>query len=414
MNSVTPVELNDDEIDLLDLFAVLIRHKKMIITFSISIMFFILIYAIISLKLPSEKSYLPNEYTSIAYMLIDSSSSSSGSQALESMGLGSLASMAGISGGGVNYGTLAGRFMEMRSFQDEIIKEFDLLERYSIVESPKTNSRIILNEHMSSEYEAETGIFSISYKDIDPEFSTLIVNYAVDLLEKRFQDVNGDKNLKKKEQLEQKIYDIESEVQNLEKSIQDYQEQYGFVSIENLATEQITTLAQVRSELIMKDIEIKTYGDLTSVEDPKIHKLKTERNNLATLLDEMQKGANEYESLLPSQQDLPKIALDFAHLKRDLKVQEAIYTYLIQQYESLKLTITGSDPIFQVLEKAEIPDRKSGPSRGKLVIIVTMAGFFMSLFLAFILEFIRNLRQDKVRLEKLKEAWTGSEYGIRA
>lgn len=414
MNSVTPVELNEDEIDLLDLLAVLIRHKKMIIVFSTSVMLIVLLYAFISLKLSPEKSYLPNEYTSTAYMLINSPSGSSGSDALSSMGLGNLASLAGISAGGVNYGTLAGRFMEMRSFQDKIISKFDLLERYSIIESPKTNSRITLKAHLTSEYEAETGIFSISYNDINSAFSTLVANYAVDLLEKQFQIVNSDKNLQKKEQLEQKIYDIESEVQNLEKAIQDYQEKYGFVSMENLATEQITTFAQVRSELIMKDIEIKTYRDLSNIEDPKIHKLQIERNNLSQLLDELQKGSNEYESLLPSQNDLPKIALEFAHLKRDLKVQEAIYSYLTQQYESVKLLISTNDPIFQVLEKAEIPDRKSGPSRGKLVIIVTMAGFFMSIFFAFILEFIRNLRQDKLRVAKLKDAWTGTEYGIRA
>ena len=59
-------------------------------------------------------------------------------------------------------------------------------------------------------------------------------------------------------------------------------------------------------------------------------------------------------------------------------------------------------PVFQVLERPSIPDIKSGPSRGKLCIIVTFAAFFIAVFLAFLLNAIENIKKDPEAMAKLK------------
>ena len=89
-NSVTA---KDDEISLIDLFAVLLKHKRMIIGITGLAMFAAVVISIISLKLPPEKSFLPNEYTPRAQMLINNESSSAGglSSMISSSGLGGLA-----------------------------------------------------------------------------------------------------------------------------------------------------------------------------------------------------------------------------------------------------------------------------------------------------------------------------------
>lgn len=88
----------DDEISLIDLASVLWKRKKMIITIVVSAMVFIVAYSIISLMLPSEKSFLPNEYTPRSLMLINDAKSSGGALAsmISSSGMGGLTSLAGI------------------------------------------------------------------------------------------------------------------------------------------------------------------------------------------------------------------------------------------------------------------------------------------------------------------------------
>jgi LPS O-antigen subunit length determinant protein (WzzB/FepE family) len=59
-------EAKDDEINLIDLFAVLWHRKVMIIVITFIAMIGVVVYAVISIKLPSENSPLPNEYTPAA------------------------------------------------------------------------------------------------------------------------------------------------------------------------------------------------------------------------------------------------------------------------------------------------------------------------------------------------------------
>jgi uncharacterized protein involved in exopolysaccharide biosynthesis len=51
---------------------------------------------------------------------------------------------------------------------------------------------------------------------------------------------------------------------------------------------------------------------------------------------------------------------------------------------------------------AEVPDKKSKPSRGMLCIIVTFAAFFFSVFLAFLLNAVENIKKDPEAMAKLR------------
>ena len=331
------IEKQDDEISLIDLFAVLWHRKTMIIAITGIAIVGVLIYSILSLKLPPEKSFLPNEYTPQAQMLINNSSSSAGglAAALSSSGLSSLASMAGVNvSGGSSYSALASYFVTSNSLLDQVVQKFDLINRYKIEKSPITTSRNTLKEILKANFESSTGVFTISFTDIDPVFARDVVNYVVDLLEQRFLELGIDKN-----KLTQK---------NLE---------------ENIKT---------------------AYDNILSLQT-QIHELEMS-------------VANVYN---PS--STPSIVMDTSLIKMELKVQEEIYAQLKAQYEMLKVTMASEQPIFQILEYAEVPDMKSGPSRGMLCIIVTFAAFFVSVFLAFLLNALENIKKDPEAMAKLKK-----------
>jgi uncharacterized protein involved in exopolysaccharide biosynthesis len=82
--------------------------------------------------------------------------------------------------------------------------------------------------------------------------------------------------------------------------------------------------------------------------------------------------------------------------------QGEIFKLLTQQYEMAKLNADGQEPAFQILELADVPDKKSGPSRGTLCVVVTMAGFFFSVLIAFVLNAIEKIRKDPEAMKKLR------------
>ena len=159
-NSPTETENNENqEIDLIDLFAVLLKNKVLIIVITLLSMLGVLAFSLISLVLPPESSPLPNKYTPKAHMLINDASSSGGgmSSMLASSGLGSLASMAGVNvPGGSTYSALAVFLASSDSFLDLLIEEFDLVARYEVEKSPKANTRKALKEALSASFDDDS------------------------------------------------------------------------------------------------------------------------------------------------------------------------------------------------------------------------------------------------------------------
>lgn len=334
-NSVT-VKKEDDEISLIDLLAVLLHRKWMIIGICIAAMIVAVAVSVISIKLPPEKSFLPNEYTPKAQMLINNESNSSGglSSMISSSGLGSLANLAGVNvSGGSSNSALAGYLVGSNTIQDAVVDKFNLIERYKIEKYPRASSREALKKKLSSNYDEDTGVFTVSFTDIDPEFARDVVNYVVSLLENRFLELGIDQNKLSEANLKENIQNSYDNILSLQKQIQTLE------------------------------------GSVANIYNP----------NAA-----------------------PSIMLDSTLLKMELNVQEQIYAQLKAQYESLKVTMASEQPVFQILEYAEIPDRKSGPSRGKLCIIIAFAAFFLSVFLAFALNAIENIKNDSEAMSKLK------------
>ncbi|WP_318744131.1 lipopolysaccharide biosynthesis protein [Treponema sp.] len=326
----------DEEISLIDLLAVLLKKKWLIIGITGAFMVFALVFSVFSLVLSPEKSPLPNLYTPKAEMLIREKESGGGSLSsmISASGLGGLAGLAGISaGGGSSASSLAQYIATSNNFLDSVVDHFGLIQKWKIERSPRTTSRAALKKVLLTDYDDKTGVFSISCKDIDPAFACDVVNYAVSYMEERFLQLGLDSNLLKKKNLEENIASCYKEILSLQQEL--------------------------------KRIEFS--------------------------------ASNAY-----SANNAPSVMLDVQMKKLELSAQEQVYASLKGQYEVLKIDLASETPLFQVLERAEIPDQKSGPSRGKLCIILTFAGAFISIFLAFLLNAIENIRNDKEAMAKLR------------
>jgi uncharacterized protein involved in exopolysaccharide biosynthesis len=144
------------------------------------------------------------------------------------------------------------------------------------------------------------------------------------------------------------------------------------------------------------------------VDKNKLEKENLERNieNTYKEIQNLEQAGHQLERSIQgyTAATMPAITLEQRRITMELSAQQQVYTQLKVQYELLRVSMASEKPVFQVLEKAEVPDRKSGPSRGMLCIIVTFAAFFFSVFLAFVLNAIENIKKDPEAMAKLKGA----------
>jgi len=321
----------DDEISLIDLFAVLWKRKKMIIGITIASMIGVVIFSVISLLLPPEKSYLPNEYTVSSTMLIKEDD---GGVGIDLGGAAAMASMMGVSipSGGSNTSSLILYLVKSDLFLDAIVKEFDIVNKYEIEESPVANARDEIRELVTASFDEESGVLKVSCTDKEVEFAYNVVNFTIEWITAKLEELGVDDN---------KITKV-----NLEKNL----------------------------DSTWKEIQKLTYDlkNLTvSISDGR--KLRTTETTLEQFKIEM-----------------------------ELTAQKTVYSQLKSQLEMLKIQMQTETPTFQILEFPTIPDRKSGPSRGMLGIIVSFAAVFIAIFLAFLLNAIENVKNDPEAMAKLK------------
>ena len=137
----------------------------------------------------------------------------------------------------------------------------------------------------------------------------------------------------------------------LEAQITAFRQRCG--TLGTLSISQVTMLAQLRSQLILKEVEINTCSEFAAANDAVLRRLRSERHNLQQLIGEKEQGFSAFSGGMPTPRELPELALKFARLGRDLRVPGEIFCILTQQYEIAKLDLEGQEPIFQVLELAE-------------------------------------------------------------
>ncbi len=388
----------------LDVIGILYREKWIIIITTLVGSVGIFLYALISILLPPEKSYLVNYYIPQAHVLINEAADGGVSDMLESAGLGDLAGLAGISKKGPTPVGLAQRISTTDTFLDKLAEEFNFYEEYDLYETefPKTYARNILKSGLLITSDPGSGILTIGYQSSEKELATKIVNRVVELLEEQFAIISIDKNRTQLTLIENRLKDIETEMLYLQGEIDLLQGKYNTFDLAALAKEQANKLASLRKELLQKSLEIDTYTAYTTSDDHVLRKLRIERDSLTTNLSKLEQGYSEAGMIIPAEKDLPGLLIQYTRLNGDLTVKRKIYETLAQQYELVKLQVESVPPTFQIYEKATIPEMKAGPSRAKLCMIVAGASFFFSILLAFIVSYIKRGLEGKVSIKMIK------------
>jgi len=389
----------------LDALGVLYREKWIVIIITLLGSVGIFLYDSISIKLPPEKSYMPDYFIPQAHALINETADGGVSDMLKSAGLGDLAGLAGISTtGGPTAVGLAYRISTTNTFLDKIAEEFDFYRKYKLYGHifQKTIPRGIIGASLIITSDPGSGMLTVGYKSFDRELATQIVNYVVDLLEEQFAVISVDKNKTQLVLIEKRLKDIEAEMLCFQGEIDMLQEKYNTFDLVALVKEQATKLTSLRKEILQKSFEIDTYAGYTTSDDAVLRKLKIERDSLKVNLKKLEQGYSEAGVIFPPEKELPNLLLQHTKLKGELSVKRKIYETLVQQYELIKLQAESVQPTFQIYEKATVPEMKAGPKRLKICIIVAGISFFFSILLAFIVSYIKRVLKDKDSIKRIK------------
>lgn len=382
--------------DLRYLAGVLWQYRRLIAAVTAAGTTLVLVYLLLSLVLPEERNPLPNVYQAEALLLIPRSASAPDLNA-EVSNLLSNSSLSGLLPGQVNNMRLAVTLLNSKTIVDRVADHFDLAARYNVtrqvdgaVVRGAVRQRFLSKATFDPQFSERT--LRIAYRSAEPDFAAAVVNRLVEVLRERFEELGIDRSSTRRDLIASRHREVEQRIVHYAERIKEFQQRHGVLNVDDLAREYVRRMANLNTQLLLQEVEIQTYAGVAPSTDSALLVLQAERDNLGRLIEEMESGYVEYDGQLPAQAELPDLAQEFARLRLEQAVQIELFKLLSREYELAKLEAAGQEPVFQVLELAEPPDLRSGPSRRRILMFAFAAFLAIGIAAALVLNAIRSWR----------------------
>jgi len=385
--------VDNDEISLIDLAAVIWRRKWLVILVTVIAALLSVVYALRQ----------PNMYTATSTILpISGSSSSPLAQ------YAGLAAMAGVSVPGIdssNPSIKIQAILQSRGLAEKVIDKLNLIPK--LLKNPEKLKSITplsaaiesFQKIFSVSVDSKTSLMKVSAKTKDPILSRDIVNTAIDLLQKDLSDRILTASGKNMIALQQQVADQEKKVRELQNKMADYQKKNKLVAPEAQSQQGLDMYRSLIQQKITLEIQISSLQNILSADNPKVTAAQAQLAAVQKQIDDFERTGG---GVGPSMSETPKALMEYANISAELELATKIYGGLLSNLENLRLQDATEKVFVEIIDPAVAPEKKSEPSRSMISIVGTMAGAFLGLLLAFVVESLQKILADPEVRAKFK------------
>ncbi|MDM7266230.1 MAG: Wzz/FepE/Etk N-terminal domain-containing protein [Aquificaceae bacterium] len=364
----------EEEINLLDLFLVLLKQKRLIIAITLTTA---IITAIVSFIIPpvymAETTILPRQIGSSATMeILEQFRSFEAQKTLPNLYVG---------------------LIKSKKVLDRIIDRFNLVEVYKV--KSRTDVREILSNNVQTKVDQKSGLITISVYDRDPKRAADMANAFVEELKNLTRGLALTEASQRGLFFEEQLKEAKLALIKAEEEMKAFQEKIGALKVEEETRAVIERIANLKAEIAAKEVELKVMRTYLTPNNPDLQKAE---ESLRAMKLELAK----LEPLMYTEKT-PEIARDYLRKLVDFRFNEAFYELLLKHYQAARLDEARDAVVIQVTDKAIPPEKKAKPKRALMITIATLTAFMFSIFIAFIMEYINNMRRDPEGRERLEK-----------
>lgn len=314
----------------------------------------------------------------------------------EQQGLGAmmLATLAGRGGGLGALGALAGDFYSGHSttalftgllrsgtVSGHLINRFDLMyvyrKRYHIDAAKRLARNTVITEDKKS------GILTIEVQDTDPNRAREIAQAYLDELNKLVTQTTTSAAHRERLFIEQRLASVQKELDRAQMDLSEFSSRNTTIDLKEQTRALVDVGARLQGELLVQQSGLQSlkqiYGDSNlrvRESEARIATLQHELINMAgsSVQDTARDGTSSTDTvdLYPRLRQLPRLAVPYADLYRRVKVQEAIYELLTQQFELARIEEAKDIPIVSIIDAPSVPEKKFFPPRLLLTLALTL------------------------------------------
>jgi tyrosine-protein kinase Etk/Wzc len=317
---------------------------------------------------------MPDLYVGRATILPPQQGSSAASAVLGQ--LNALAGAAGKDLGLKNPNDLYVGMLRSRTIADALVRRFNLKGSYRTEWQDDARKRL---EEQTTILSGKDGLITIAVEDRDPRRAAGLANAYVEELRALNQNLAVTESGQRRLFYETQLIKEKDALANAEVELRKVQEKTGLVLPDAQGRALVETIANVRAMIAGKEVQIQAMRSFAAPQNPDLVRAEQELAGLRAQLQKMQQGGGpEAEGIIPTSR-IPAVGVEYVRRYRDVKYHEALFDILSRQYEAARIDEGKNAAVVQVLDPAEVPERRSKPRRTLIVLVGAGLGFLLSL-----------------------------------
>lgn len=285
--------------------------------------------------------------------------------------------------------------LKSRLMADEVIKKFDLMNRYR--EKTMVDTRKELEDHLRITVTKEK-VIKVSVEDEDPQIAADMANFYVANLDRLNRTVTVSKAGQNRAFLERRLGETVESMAKAEEALRDFQAKNKTVAVEAQAKVMIEAAAMIQGQITAQEVQMQVMGGYLSPDNPDLARIRSNVDELKKQLAIMgsgkdAKGLLSTDRLHPAMVAVPDLALQFGRLFRQVKVQETLFTLLTSQHEQAKIAEARDTPTVQVLDPAIPADKRTRPRVLLNTAIAGVLALITGTLVAYVLDYRARVRR---------------------
>ncbi len=326
---------------------------------------------------------IPNRYTSTVRLMPPSPGGSGPiAAALAGLGgqLGGAADLLENSMGLKNSSALFVGILNSDRVRDAVIDKFHLQKVYD-VRYPE-DARKVLARETNVSADRQSGIITISVSDLKPGRAAAMAEEYINELNYVVNHLTTSSAHRESVFLAERLAQVKGDLEIAEKDFSRFGSTNTAIDIPNQGKAMVSAAATLQGNLIGAESDLEALKQIYTDGNVHVRAAQARVSELRRQLEKIGgKGTDEKSGageLYPSMRQLSALGVTYADLLRRVKVEEAVYKTLTQEYEMARVEEARDIPTVKVLDPPLAAERKSYPPR----LAMTLAGGFLAFSLA--------------------------------
>jgi len=259
-----------------------------------------------------------------------------------------------------------------------------------------------------------SSMIRVSYESPNPAFAVQFLNELANAYLRQNVERKGQEAEQQLVFLDEQLPSIKEQLRKAEEALNNFVQSKGTID-PTLDTQRILT----------QDVALETKKVELNLERQRLlQRFQPGHPLIQAVDDQLGQLRNVRGGVADQTQALPEVQREYLRLRRDVEVNQALYTSLLNGAQQLKVAKAGTVGNVAIVDYAQQPKRPFKPKKGQVLALAILAGIFLGVMTAQALAMLRSAVRDPSKLEQatglsvysivpLSPQQTAAEKGLR-